>query len=150
MCLTSVCNILRKGQGRTTKSHKQQQTGFPHQTLPSSPSMDNVITSLVYFLFSPFILISLQDSVKHSAAKSGHQGILYNHNKKMKTFKNTYMFISATSLGSPSLKLTPLQPQRCNIDLCSLRLRNGASFFLVHIFLKHTVQFLEGWDSKFW
>lgn len=57
-------------------------------------------------------------------------------------------------MGFPSLELTPLQPQRCNIDLCGLRLccrrrtqTRGSLLLLVHIFQKHTVQFLEGWDT---
>lgn len=56
----------------------------------------------------------------------------------MKRFKNTYMFISAIKSGLTSLKPTPLQPQRCNIDLCGLRrccaCRNEAFLLLVHIF----------------
>lgn len=57
------------------------------------------------------------------------------------------MFISAVRLGLPSLKLTPLQPHRCNIDLCCLGLcyqqKPGVLLPLVHIFQKHTAQFLE-------
>lgn len=71
------------------------------------------------------------------------------------------MFISAIRSGFPSLKLTPVQPQRCNIDLCGLGLccqlrtqQRGFLLLLVHIFQKHTVQFLEGWDTpwdtEFW
>lgn len=69
--LTSVCNILKTGTRESNeKSHKLQQTGFPHQTPPSasfssssassSPSTDNFITSLVsvfvLFLFCFFPL----------------------------------------------------------------------------------------------
>lgn len=57
------------------------------------------------------------------------------------------MFISAVRLGLPSLKLTPLQPHRCNIDLCCLGLCHqqnpGVLLPLVHIFQKHTARFLE-------
>lgn len=43
------------------------------------------------------------------------------------------MFISAIRLGLQSLELSPLQPQRCNIDLCGLRLWEEAIFFFLSI-----------------
>lgn len=96
VCLTSVCNILKKG--TTASPTNCNRPDSPIRT----PTPQWTCSSLLWFCFSSLILISLQDS--HSAATSGHQGIFYSHNKKMKRLRVHLCF----SLLQCSLKGAPL------------------------------------------
>lgn len=105
VCLTSVCYILPRGTRRAKKKKQSDEVPPNCSQQPPTPAapplrMDSLINPWFIFLFRMMYL--------HSAASSGHQGILYNYNKIWKQIINVYDEFGSQALRRLYCNLTGL------------------------------------------